>query len=106
MARTMGLDKNLLSADDICKILEASSKAGVTKLTVRGLEVLFTGGYTQEEVIPHAEESPHHEAVSLDSISREHEQLVQEKLATMLIDDPVEYERLTLNGELTDEDPA
>lgn len=106
MAKTMSIDKTVLSSDDICKILEASSKAGVTTLKVRGLEATFHGGYTQGAAMLVAEESPHHEAVSLDSISRDHELLVQEKLATMLIDDPVEYERLTLNGELTDEDQA
>lgn len=106
MSKNSGVDKAPLSADDICKILESSARNGVTKLTVRGLEASFHGGYTQEVAKPFAEESPRHEAVSLDAIQRDQELLVQERIANLMVEDPVEYEKLLLDGDLTDEQEA
>lgn len=106
MAKNSGIDKNPLSADDICKILESSARAGVVTLKVRGLEASFHGGYKQGAATPYAEESPRHEAVSLDAIQRDQELLVREKVANLIVEDPVEYEKLLLDGELTDEQEA
>lgn len=104
-----------LSAAEVCTILEASAKAGVTELKFRDLHVSF-GKPVEERVItldpsfvpqppaPHPSgpdlSEDQHRKQARDALRRDEATLRADQLAEMLVTDPEGYERLLQQGEL------
>lgn len=104
-----------LNADDICRIIEASAKAGVFELSVDDLHLKFgpnpaPRAQIHEPATPSESPSlprtaipePDHEKLTEESIEREAEirkQLVYDEL---LITNPYEAEMMRARGEITD----
>lgn len=118
----MGLEKSALSSDDVIRILEASAKAGVTKLLFRDLHVEF-GTPPENQVVISGHQLPdypvvqqsrdsapvgaltdkQHETIGRENLEREEIRLREEKLALALVEDPVLYEQMIRDEELSDD---
>lgn len=122
-----GNSKRSLSSADVCSIIEASAKAGVTELLFRDLHVRFgmppenqiTGpildltrlsmpGYpvvqqdrAEATVGPLTDKQ--HEQMGKDSLLQEELRTREDELARLLVEDPVKYEELLRDGDLTDD---
>lgn len=109
----MGISKTNLSTDEICRILETSSKSGVIELKFGDLHVTFGTPAGHVPSVENVVEQPpvaspvltddQHKRQSEESLEMEQVRLREEQLARALVEDPVEYERLLSQGELSDE---
>lgn len=118
----MAIEKGGLPVEEVCRILDASAKAGVTELTFGSLHVKF--GRTAENVVgvsfpdhsyPFVHHDPRvsapvknltedqHKQQTKDSIEADELLLREDQLARALVEDPVRYEELLMQGELGDE---
>lgn len=109
-------EKSPLSTADVCLILDASAKAGVTELQFGGLHVKFgrgPGPLTEEAPLgkqqdsapsSHADMSEaQHQSIAQATLERDEISLREEQLARALVEDPDRYEELLARGELSDE---
>lgn len=109
-----------LSSVDLCPILEASAKAGVTELKFRGLHVVF--GRTAEQVVtmdprfglpayPFVQQPPaaktemdlsaeQHKLIRKQYLENAETNLREDQLAELLVTNPQLYEELLQKGEL------
>lgn len=106
----------ILSTNDVCQIIEASAKAGVTELKFGGLHVRFGKTVEQKELgaspspVQHAPQSysvadlteEQHQTQSRQSLEDEEIKTREERLARLLVEDPMAYEQMLRDGELTD----
>lgn len=118
-----GAEKRGLSSDELCSILEASAKAGVTKLLFRDLHVEF-GTKSENQVLDlrglqlpeypvvqqRRDSAPvgeltekQHASLKKDALEDEETRLRQERLALALVEDPVMFEQLLRDEELSDD---
>lgn len=116
-------ENSMLSSDEIVRILEASAKAGVTKLLFRDLHVEF-GTKPENPVVdltglqlpryPVVQQSrdsapvgelteTQHKKIEKNNLEAEETRLREERLALALVEDPVLYEQLLRDGELSDD---
>jgi hypothetical protein len=94
-----------LTAKDICNILRACRESGASKLKFAGIEAeFFPADYMKaSESLPEAEISVEQAAVvDEQQLARDEFRAKSERLAMMLIEDPAQYEKLLLDGELAD----
>lgn len=94
-----------LTAEDICNILRVCRESGASKLKFAGIEAeFFPADYTKaSEPLPEAEISVEQAAViEGQQLTRDEMRVKSERLAMMLIEDPAQYEKLLLDGELAD----
>lgn len=120
--------KNSLTAADVCSIIEASATAGLSSLKFGELEISFlqklgqvqtsTVGYIQPidaaeikqsglpPILPHSPygglSKEEHEKRTKDQIEAEELNAKADYLAELLITDPLKYEQLLSQGELSD----
>lgn len=88
--------RNNLSAVDVCSLIKACSESGVIELTFGDLHISF---------VPKAIGTPPAQAIAgLNQPDIEQIEIAvkTDQLDHMLVEDPVEYERLRASGELTD----
>jgi hypothetical protein len=108
-----------LTGEEINLIISACAAAKVSVLEVPGLRIAFGEGGLAKLTPAHAKTSEpikasvpemtakQHARQTEDSIKLDEAHLKEERLALMAIEDPLEYERLIMNGELkeaTDDD--
>lgn len=101
-----------LSADEICRILEASAKAGVRVLKFGTLEATFEPSgvvpptATDQRPAPPTPAAeiaePNHERQTRESIELDELALREDQVGELLLSDPLEAERLISEGELGD----
>jgi hypothetical protein len=108
-------NKILLSSDEVCGIIEACGKARASELKFAGLYLRFdrsvetAGPYGLDQVDrvtsspPEAEISEIQKTQAADSLVQDEILHKRERLSEMLITDPVEAERLLMQGELEDD---
>lgn len=102
-----------LTAQEICSILGACGAAGVAELKFGDLQVSFHRpveaqmDQTPPVYQPEAAISEIHAAQEIEKSSIEQEEfdVKTERLALMMVEDPAQYEKLFLDGELTDAEP-
>jgi hypothetical protein len=105
-----------LTTDEICGLIKVCASNGVTSFKLGPLEVSF-GLKPQEAIAPWREQSPpvveasgqppedSQAAYSSEEVLlRDELSTRQDQLAEMLVTDPLEYERLISEGELTNEE--
>jgi hypothetical protein len=103
------IHKRSLKTSEICTIIEACSQAGVIELKFGDLHVRFAerarSDVTQSlPIIPEAEISDEQtQQIATDSLRQDELTLKSERLQQMIIDEPAEFERLLLDGDLIDE---
>lgn len=97
---------NELTARDACLIIKAAQDAGARKLSFRGLELEFgvtAPAWPEPEAYPKAPPEATASASTKESVLERDELAAKEdRVAEMVIDDPVEMERLLALGELKD----
>lgn len=102
------IKEQLFSSDDICKIMEAASKFGVSEFSLNSLK--FKIGNTPEplsqvyqvdEKILEQSDSQAREATRI-----EERKSVEDDLDLLLLTDPLQFEELVKRGELIDEERA
>lgn len=112
----MAPEKSCLSTEDACRIIETSAKTGVTELTFSGLHVKF-GRLTENDVgltSPFVQQAPRapvsvnalteeqHTKQATEALEMDELRLRQDQLAQALVEDPLKYEELLMQGELDD----
>lgn len=117
----MGSEKSHLSIDDACRILGASAKAGVIELKFGDLHVKF--GRPAENVEVRAAQAPQtfmqqeppvtapvkaltdeqHTKLAALALEQSELQHREDQLARALVEDPMLYEELLRQGDLSDE---
>lgn len=98
--------KRCLQASDVCAIIKTCKESNVSKLQFGDLQVDFTFHVEQFEAHPITGEAPLEQLIEKqekDTLEKEAMQSKSERLALMAIEDPAEYERLIMAGELEDE---
>jgi len=109
MSNTVTNSKEL-SAEEVCSILRVCGEAKVSVLKFRDLYVKFGGTAESQKndvpsalpITPEAEISDNSKQVAFEAIEKEMVLTKEERLALLQIEDPLEYERLVVNGELED----
>ena len=93
-----------MQAGDVCSILETCSKNNVRELTFGALSVSF--GPERPTETPAEIPAPiNHEKINRATLADEEVRLRAETLALLAIEDPIEYERQIMNGELGPNEP-
>ncbi len=101
-----------LSSDQVCLILEASAKAGVSTLSFAGLHVTFgtsvehgpwatqhqPAGIPSENILSDTQ----HREQTQQAIEAQEIQMRERQMAELLITDPEAYERMLRDGDLSD----
>ena len=102
--------KDLLAAD-VCAIIEACGKAGV-RIFKQGNLYLALGEAPKIEAVypmlpvtplPQAPVGPDHARQNAETLANDEDELRAEQLRMLMIENPMEYERLLRDGELSDE---
>jgi hypothetical protein len=95
----------VFSSEEICKILEASSKFGVCEFELGELKFKMNGGYAPPsqvvELTPEIIEQSDSQAREATQV--EVEKSTEEELDLLLLTNPLEFEELIKRGELKDE---
>jgi hypothetical protein len=97
-ANTVGreLKKNPFSADDLCRIIDSCAKQGVKEFSVGGVELRFHDAPpAQQKVL-----TPDHARNDKEALL--HSELLEkeDRVAMMILEDPEEFERQLVAGEL------
>lgn len=100
-----GLEKNSLSAESIIALIKTSSEHGVTSLKFGGLE-LELGIKTKAAATQPVTEITEQEQKLNDekNLVRQELESRQEQIDNMLVEDPVQAEKLIADGELVPDD--
>ena len=102
-----------LSTDEVCRILEAGAKSGVRELNYSGLHVVYGQPAVPETLSPMAPGSAplpvdltetQHNTLAKASLEKEELQTREDQLAELLVTDPLRYEEMLQNGDLTDDE--
>lgn len=107
-------EKYCLSVAEVCKIINISSKVGVSEISYGDLSVKFgrstepgpDGSHTGHRLASLPVKNitdEQHETQSKASLEAEEVLLREEQLARALVEDPVRFEELLRNGDLGDE---
>ena len=103
------------STTEICRILEVGAKVGVQELRFHGLHVRFgrpaepiAPGPALDQTIPSS--APPEKAISEEQHTKQNQdalevdelRLKEDRLAQLFIENPLEAERMLMNGELGD----
>lgn len=104
----MANQKTALSSQEVCAILEAGAKNGVSVLKFGDLLVRFGRHATPTTAIPEpattATVTPEtHEAQTKDTLEVEELRLREQELAELQITDPLKYEQMLEDGDLDEE---
>ncbi len=110
----MDFNKTPLSTKDVIRIIVASAKAGVDELKFLDLCVSFNRPVEQEAIKPLMQQYPasvpvqslteeQHEFQTKAAIEAEEVLTREDQLARALVEDPIRYEQLLVDGELSDE---
>lgn len=100
-----------LHVDQVCRILEVGAKSGVKELNFLGLRVVYGQPVVPESPTPTVPSlAPtssdlteiQHQALSEASLERDEVVMREEQLAEFLVTDPLRYEQMLTNGDLTD----
>lgn len=101
------MDEKQLNSDEICKIIEACAKAGVSSLKCGPLELSF-GKQTESHhsVQPAVTEitDDQHRKMTEDAITQDEIRLRKDQIEQMLIENPALAEKLVADGDLEDDD--
>lgn len=117
MTYSTELKKLLYSVEDICKIIKVSRVTGVVELTLGELHVRFSEKAmpqkrknfssdkpTASETAPSP--NPDHEKFLVSQQELETELDAKEELESLMVSNPLEYERRLANGELEEDEGA
>lgn len=107
-----GSKKTSLSCRDVCDIIKVSAKAGVYKLKFKDLHIEF--GRPTEGVNSPVQQNiainpvvdltgEQHYQQTKNAVEADEVSLREEQLARLLVEDPVKYEELLRDGELSDD---
>ncbi len=107
---TTKADKTALSVDEICRIIELCGRTGVAELKFGGLQVrlVHTVPFLRpEEPAPEtvptsAPDTAISAQVEKDALVEAELELREDQLHRLAIEDPVEYERMKLSGDIVD----
>jgi hypothetical protein len=103
----MKLKNLVLSADDLCKIIEKCSTSGVKDFKFGDMSLSFTGfkGWEVPSVEIQDIVAPRSERTDTINVSTTQDELEakEEMLQQMLIEDPLQYEKLLVQGEFNAE---
>lgn len=98
----------MFSSEDVCRIIAECKLSGVAEITVEGVHLKFWQAKETEQ--PATELKPplkisaiDHDKQSREFLEEEELLLREERLATMLLEDPAEFERQLASGELDEE---
>lgn len=104
--------KSSLTVGEVCTILEASAKAGVTELSFGDLQIKFglppdvasarmqQYPLTTSPVLPVTDEQ--HQTMTKDQIEADEVRLREEFMEELRLTDPFRYEQMLVRGELDD----
>ena len=105
-----GLPKKFLTGSEIESIIQSCAKANVRVLEIHGIRLEFGAGVpssppqpaqvSSEPAPSEAAISEKHEKQSQEALEQDELRLRRDQLALMLIENPVEYEKLVASGEL------
>jgi hypothetical protein len=93
-----------VSVKDFKKIIGLCKKSGVSRLKLADFEVEFAEKeqkHSKREV--KVKDSPNREVIETESLKRAEQALKEEYIGNLLLEDPAEYERLVMQGELHEE---
>lgn len=93
-----------VSVKDFKKIIDLCKKSGVLRLKLADFEVEFAEKeqkHIKREI--KAKDSPDREIAEKEALRREEQTLKEDYIGNLLLEDPAEYERLVMQGELHEE---
>ncbi len=100
--------ENELKTEEVCRILEACAKSGVSELMFRTLTVRFDRPVEQTVVkLPDtapAQVRADQEKMAKESLLQDEIQVREDQIADLMITDPVTAEELIRSGELEEDD--
>ena len=93
----------MLNAKDICDIIKACKGSGISELAVGDLIIRRGNPEALVEGIPTARAKPLlEEKIGVESLQTDEQMTKEDRLALLQLEDPLEYERLMLAGDLID----
>lgn len=99
-----------LTAQEICSIIKECARQGVAEMTYGELHVKFQPLGEREEAPAHVPPSQRVrvpaktlDKIESDSLRNDELAVKEDDLAQMLIEDPAQYEKLVLQGDLADD---
>lgn len=102
--------RQLLSTKEVCRIIKLGKKAGLSELKFGELHVSFKSPIEQvakatmrQPRIPSVPVKAPTENTQKEALAQDELRLREDQLAMALIEDPVRYEQLLRDGELSDE---
>lgn len=97
----------MLKSDEVCALIKACGESGVSSLKWGNLQVSFERSPKEPETPPAIPDTEISEEIAQSGTRRlEQEEFntKEDELATMLIENPLEYERMLTNRELESKD--
>jgi hypothetical protein len=100
---------NVLTKDEILEIIGSCATANISHFKYGGLELSFSGNEKTNSSRTENLEPPkptgaallvQHEQQDIEYLKEEEARLKEERISMMLIEDPLQAEKLILNGEL------
>jgi hypothetical protein len=94
-----------LTGTDLCAIIKTCYESGVKRIVLPGVIISFTG---DTPVMSYAPTKDHNviEQIESEALSQIEQETNEERLSRLMLENPVEYERLVLNGDLVAKDLA
>jgi hypothetical protein len=98
----------ITKVEELSDIIKLCSKSGVSRLKVGEIEINFTENTEKREKLAEktvkVRDNPKGRAeVEQESIGRDEQKLKEDYVDNLLLEDPSEYERLAIQGELDEE---
>lgn len=102
--------KSNMELKDLCQLIRECGRAGVTELTLDPVRVVFSPKPTEQEKNTSIAWAPAAKTSAATNSPEQNEldlmraelSLREDQLANVLLEDPAEYERLMMAGELED----
>jgi hypothetical protein len=96
---------NPLSGQELCAIIEACGKAGVRIVKLPGIYLVLGPRPASPASLAVAREAgPDHRAQNNEALALDELAVKEERMRMLMIEDPLEYERLLKDGELDESD--
>lgn len=95
-----------LTGDDLLRLIEACGKAGVSNLKLgKDIELTFGGKADPAKVpVEVKANTPLEEAIEKESFVKAEADIRKDRLESMILEDPSNFERLLASGDLVDDE--